>query len=622
MRRFSLHQIFCGACLCLSVVSSSAFGIETSANVVVDTETPSPVSRARPNIVFILADDLGYTDIASYGSEVNTPTLTALAEQGVSFTNYHTAANCAPARAMLLTGVDSHLAGVPNIPEMLAPEQRKHANYQGVLGDDVVTVATLLEDAGYHTYMAGKWHLGMEPDKRPSRRGFQRTMAMMDSGADNWEQRPYLALYDQANWFADGERFTLPEDFYSSRFLVDKMIEFIDSNLQGQNLQNTSAKESKPFFAYLPFMAVHSPVQAPKEFIDRYMGVYDSGWDALRQQRKERAEALGIMPKNMPMVRMKTTEEWDALSEDDRRYQAKRMAVYAGMIEAMDFHLGRLIEFLKERGQYDNTIFIFTSDNGSEASGPSYPRTFPARLAPENLGYNLDYDSLGLKGSYSSIGPSFASAAASPLAYYKFYAGEGGMRVPLIMAGKPVGSQQSLTPAFAWATDITPTILSLTGVSQPSARYAGRPVQPIIGRDLRPLLSGAAERVYGPDDAVGYELTDHGVLFQGDYKLVINQPPRGDGQWRLFNIVKDPGETVDLSASHALRFQRMLSLYEQYRVDNNVVPVPQGYNQIKQVMTNILFKQRDNILVAFLTLLLLLPFYVAYRIKNTPNRGC
>ena len=622
MRRFSLLQIFCGACLYLSVVNSSAFGIETSANVVVDTETQSPVSRARPNIVFILADDLGYTDIASYGSEVNTPTLTALAEQGVSFTNYHTAANCAPARAMLLTGVDSHLAGVPNIPEMLAPEQRKHANYQGVLGDDVVTVATLLEDAGYHTYLAGKWHLGMEPDKRPSRRGFQRTMAMMDSGADNWEQRPYLALYDQANWFADGERFMLPEDFYSSRFLVDKMIEFIDSNLQEKNLHNTSAKESKPFFAYLPFMAVHSPVQAPKEFINRYMGVYDSGWDALRQQRKERAEALGIVPKNMPMVRMKTTEEWDALSKDDRRYQAKRMAVYAGMIEAMDFHLGRLIEFLKERGQYDNTIFIFTSDNGSEASGPSYPRTFPARLAPENLGYNLDYDSLGLKGSYSSIGPSFASAAASPLAYYKFYAGEGGMRVPLIMAGKPVGSQQSLTPAFAWATDITPTILSLTGVSQPSARYAGRPVQPIIGRDLRPLLSGAAERVYGPDDAVGYELTDHGVLFQGDYKLVINQPPRGDGQWRLFNIVKDPGETVDLSASHALRFQRMLSLYEQYRVDNNVVPVPQSYNQIKQVMTNILFKQRDNILVAFLTLLLLLPFYVAYRIKNTPNRGC
>jgi len=606
VRRFSLPQIFCGACLCLSVVSSSVFGIEASANTVVDTEAQSSANRVRPNIVFILADDLGYTDIASYGSEVNTPSLTALAEQGVSFTNFHTAANCAPARAMLLTGVDSHLAGVPNIPEMLAPEQRKHANYQGVLGSDVVTVATLLEEAGYHTYMAGKWHLGMDPDKRPSRRGFQRTMAMMDSGADNWEQRPYLPLYDQANWFADGERYTLPEDFYSSRFLVDKMIEFIDSNLQDEN----------PFFAYLPFMAVHSPVQAPQPYIDRYMGVYDSGWDVLREQRKERAEALGIVPENTPMVRMHTTKDWDALSDEDRRYQSKRMAVYAGMIEAMDFHIGRLVDFLKQRGQYDNTIFIFTSDNGSEANGPDDPRGFPQRLGPQSLGYNIDYETLGLKGSYGTIGPSFSSAAVSPLAYYKFHAGEGGMRVPLIISGKTVADPSSLTRAFAWATDITPTILSLTGVAAPGDRFAGRPILPMTGQDLTPLLSAPAERVYGPDDTVGYELTDHGVLFQGDYKLVINQPPRGDGQWRLFNIVTDPGETKDLSGADTVRFQRMLSAYHQYTVDNKVVPVPPGYTQIKQLVNNILLTNRDGILVFLLTVLLLLPFYVAWRMKK------
>lgn len=561
---------------------------------------------APPNIVFILADDLGYTDIAPYGSEVDTPSLNALADQGIRFTNFHTAANCAPARAMLLTGVNSHLAGVPNIPEMLAPQQRVHANYQGVLGDDVVTVATLLEDAGYHTYMAGKWHLGMEPHKRPSRRGFQRTLAMMDSGADNWEQRPYLPIYDQANWFADGERFRLPEDFYSSRFLVDSMIDFIDSNLQ----------DGKPFFAYLPFMAVHTPVQAPQQFIDNYIDVYDSGWDALREQRMQRAVALGIVPPDIPMVHMATTDQWDALSADDKRYQAKRMAVYAGMIEAMDFHIGRLIEFLKERQQYDNTIFIFTSDNGSEASGPAEPRDFPSRLGPESLGYNLDYDNLGLKGSFNSIGPSFASASVSPLAYYKFYVGEGGLRVPLIIAGKPVAAKQQLTQAFAWATDITPTILSLTGVAKPAERYGGRPVQPITGRDLSPLLSGSAERVYGPDEAVGYELTDHGVLFQGDYKLVVNQPPVGDGQWRLFNIVTDPGETTDLSASQPLRFQRMLSAYEQYRRDNKVVPVPQGYTQLKQLLSNIFINNRDGFLVFFLALLVLLPFYVAYRMRT------
>lgn len=249
-------------------------------------EDPNPAAIERPNIVLVLADDLGFTDLASYGSEISTPNIDALAQQGVSFTNYHTAANCAPARAMLLTGVDAHLAGVPNIPEMLAPQQQRHAHYQGVLGSNVVTVGTLLEGAGYHTYMAGKWHLGAGPGKLPSQRGFERTVALADSGADNWEQRPYIPLYDKANWYADGEEYQLPEDFYSSRFLVDKTIEFIDSNIE----------DGQPFFAYLPFQAVHIPVQAPQEFIDRYMGVYDGGWNELREQRRARAMELGIIP--------------------------------------------------------------------------------------------------------------------------------------------------------------------------------------------------------------------------------------------------------------------------------------------------------------------------------------
>jgi arylsulfatase/uncharacterized sulfatase len=575
-----------------------------------DSEILAPETDASPtppNFVFILADDLGYTDIAPYGSEVKTPTLSALADQGLRFSNYHTAANCAPARAMLLTGVDNHLAGVPNIPEMLPPEQRAHSHYQGVLGDNVVTVATLLEDAGYHTYMAGKWHLGMAPDKRPSRRGFQRTVAMMDSGADHWEQRPYLPLYDEANWFADGERFTLPEDFYSSRFLVDRMIEFIDSNVQ----------DGKPFFAYLPFMAVHIPVQAPQAYIDRYMGVYDSGWDRLRQQRLERAANLGIVTENTAMVRMSTTGDWGALSDERRRYEAKRMAVYAGMIEAMDYHIGRLVAYLKARGQYDNTIFIFTSDNGSEASGPNDPRSFPLRLVPAHLGYHTDYDRLGLRGSYNTISPSFASASVSPLAYFKFYTGEGGMRVPLIIAGSRLPRQNALTPAFAWATDISRTILSLAGVAPPGERYAGRPVLPMTGRDLSPLLAGTAESVYGPNDAVGYELTDHAALFQGDYKLVVNQPPIGDGQWRLFNIVEDPGETVDLASVQPARFQRMLSRYLRYRRDNGVLPMPAGYSQMRQLVFNTLRLQYgERVITTLLVLLLLLPFFLAYRMKR------
>ena len=243
----------------------------------------SEPTAASPNIVFVLADDVAFTDIEPYGSEIRTPTLSALAGEGIRFSNYHTAANCAPSRAMLMTGVNNHLAGVPNIPEMLSPRQRQGENYQGVLSKRVVTLASLLENAGYHTYLTGKWHLGSAPDQLPSARGFERTFALMDSGADNWEQRPYLPIYDDANWYADGKRASLPEDFYSSAFLIDKTMEFIEADRE----------DGRPFFAYVPFQAVHIPVQAPREFTERYRGVYDGGWDALRELRRARAAELG-----------------------------------------------------------------------------------------------------------------------------------------------------------------------------------------------------------------------------------------------------------------------------------------------------------------------------------------
>lgn len=564
-------------------------------------------SDTRPNIVFILADDLGYTDIEPYGSEVSTPTLTELANEGIRFSNFHTAANCAPSRAMLLTGVSSHLAGVPNIPEMMAPEQLAHDNYQGVLGDNVVTVATLLESSGYRTYMAGKWHLGSSPDKLPSRRGFQRTVALMDSGADNWEHRPYLPIYDDANWFADGERFQLPEDFYSSRFLVDKMIEFIDSDID----------KDAPFFAYIPFQAVHIPVQAPQEYIDKYMGVYDEGWEQLRADRYAGAVNVGLLPDGLPMETMPSIRDWDALSPERKRYESKRMAVYAGMIESMDAHIGRLVSFLEESGELDNTIFIFTSDNGAEGSGAWDPDSFPTRNIAENLGYSMDYETLGLRGSYNTISPGFTSAAVSPLSYYKFYAGEGGMRVPLIISGKPLGDVPSQTNAFSWATDIAATILEFADVDQPQGRFGGRPVLPMTGKDLNPIFRGEVDRVYSDGHAIGYELTGHAALFQGDFKLVKNLPPLGDSEWRLYNIVSDPGETQDLKADMPDRFRAMLEAYTVFEKENRVLPIPAGYQQTRQLMINI---ARDRIgptiLIMLLTLLLLAPIAVYLRARG------
>lgn len=564
----------------------------------------------RPNIVFLLADDLGYTDIAPYGSEVNTPTLSELANKGVKFTNYHTAANCAPARAMLLTGVSNHLAGVPNIPEMMSPTQKLQDNYQGVLGDNVVTIATLLEDAGYHTYLAGKWHLGSAPGKLPSQRGFERTVALMDSGADNWEQRPYLPIYDEANWFADGERMQLPEDFYSSKFLIDKTIEFIESNRD----------DGQPFFAYVPFQAVHIPVQAPQAYIDRYIGRYDEGWHKLREERHERAAELGIVPPDIDKLEMASTADWDALSAERQRYESKRMAVYAGMIEAMDAHIGRLVTYLKQTGQIENTVFIFTSDNGAEGSGAQDPFTFATQRTVASLGYNTDYATLGLKGSYNTINPGFTSAAVSPLSFYKFYVGEGGLRVPLVISGLPLGEVIEQTPAFAWATDIAATVISLAGIESPAGRYGGRPVLPMTGRDLLPVVSGEQPRVYADEDSVGYELTGHGVLFQGDYKLARNLAPLGDGEWRLFDIVSDPGETRDLKEKMPARFQQMLSAYENFERQNRVQALPAGYSQRRQLLLNML---RDRlgvgVIVSLLLVLILIPF-VAYVRMRAPSR--
>jgi len=531
-------------------------------------------STGRPNIVLILADDLGFTDISPFGSEISTPNIAALAKAGISFTNYHTAGSCAPARAMLLTGVDSHRNGVPNIPEALPSEQKGFENYLGVLSDKVVTLATLLNDEGYHTYMTGKWHLGHAPELLPSAKGFERTIAMMDTGADNWEQRPYLPIYEKANWYADGQAHTLPDDFYSSKYFVDKTIEFVDSN----------AGDGEPFFAYIPFQAVHMPVQAPREFSDKYSGMYDEGWTVMREKRRKAAELAGVIPENTEMVVTPGTLEWDGLTDGQRRHHARRMEVYAGMVEAMDMHIGRLMDHLKAIGEFENTVFIFTSDNGAE--GSNLVRVDETSLLTawfNQVGYNADYDTLGEKGSFNAIGPNNATIAASPLAFYKFYASEGGLRVPLVMAGPGIAKRDQKTDEFVFVTDLTPTILSLAGVEAHGGNWKDKPVEGIVGKDFSRFLSNDENDIHDASTAIGYELGGNRALFKGDYKVVFNRSAVNDQTWHLFNIKTDPGETKDLANDEPLRFKEMLNDYEEFVRENNVLPMPEGYDQRREI---------------------------------------
>ena len=553
----------------LRIVLLLIVGISTANSLLAQQSTNG--GAARPNIVLILADDLGYTDISPFGSEIRTPNIARLAAEGISFTNYHTAGSCAPARAMLLTGVDSHRNGVPNIPEALPPEQSAYENYQGVLGDGVVTLANLLQDAGYHTYMTGKWHLGHTPQLLPSARGFDRTIAMADTGADNWEQRTYLPIYVRANWYADGEEHTLPDDFYSSEYFIDKTIEFIDSN----------AEDDTPFFAYIPFQAVHMPVQAPREFSDKYTGVYDQGWTVMRERRRVAAEAAGVIPAGAEAVVTPGTLIWDSLTAEQQRHHARRMEVYAGMVDAMDMHIGRLMDYLESIGEYEDTIFIFTSDNGAEGSGLISP-TGTSVLGEwfNDVGYSADYETLGERGSFNAIGPSNASIAASPLAYYKFHASEGGLRVPLVISGPGINYQGTMTDEFVFVTDLTPTILELVDVNNHDGNWDGKEVEPIIGSGFSRFLAGNSVQIHHASEAIGYELGGNSALFKGDYKIVINPAGQNETEWHLFNIKSDPGETKDLATDQADLLAEMLADYEAYVEANNVLPMPAGYNRV------------------------------------------
>jgi arylsulfatase/uncharacterized sulfatase len=531
-----------------------------------------PKGALRPNIVLILIDDAGFTDLGAYGSEIRTPAIDGLAREGARFTNFHVSPMCAPTRAMLLTGVDSHTAGVGNLPESTPREHQDKPGYQGRLSGRVDTVASLLKASGYHTFMAGKWHLGDGPDDLPNRKGFDRSFALDATGGDNWEQRPYFPIYQTADWYEDGKPAKLPKDFHSSTYLVDRMIGWIDGR----------PRDGQPFFAYLPFLAIHMPVQAPDAYVARYEKTYSDGWEAQRRRRYEGAVRAGVIAPGTAMgPSPMSVRAWSSLSEKEQIAAARNMAVNAAMLEAMDHDVGRLIAHLRKTGEYDNTLFVVLSDNGPEAADP--PSFAPFRAWMGAVGYRNGADDGGGPGTWRSIGPGWASASAAPFSYFKFYAGEGGVRVPLIMTGQGVPAGATIG-GFAYVTDIAPTLLRLGG-AQPAADKA-----PLVGRDLGPMLSDPAARTRGDGEAVVMEAAGNAAVWKGDYKLVRNIAPLGDGTWKLYDLKADPGETRDLASALPARAEAMKEDYAAHAARVGVVEIPAGYSADGKVAADMLGK--------------------------------
>lgn len=532
---------------------------------------PAAVPPRHPNIVILLADDWGFSDVGAFGAEFATPNIDALAHAGMRFSNFHVAGSCSPTRAMLQTGVMNHRSGLGNMPETIPDAHRGKPGYDTVMNHRVVTIAQLLKAAGYRTYLTGKWHLGSDSARLPHARGYDRAFSLADAGADNFEQRPIEGLYDKANWTENGKPARLPKDYYSSHFVVQRMIDYIEADRDG----------GRPFLASVNFLANHIPVQAPDSDIARYAAMYRDGWTALREARAKRAAALGIVPAGTPVATMPTTPDWKKLGAEERAAAVRVMQAYGGMATAMDREVGRLVAHLKATGDYDNTIFVFLSDNGAEPTDPF--RSLRNRLFLD-MEYDLSTDNIGRRGSFAAIGPGWASAAASPLSGYKFSAAEGGLRVPLIIAWP--GNRQirpgRISDGLAHVTDILPTLAELAGVPGHGGTWQGRAVEPVTGRSLVPVLTGKAGGVHG-DAPLGYELSGNAALFRGDYKLVRNLAPTGDGKWRLYDLKADPGETRDLSAAMPDRFASMLADYRAYAKANGVLEMPAGYTADEQI---------------------------------------
>jgi arylsulfatase A-like enzyme len=523
-------------------------------------------AATRPNVLIIIADDMGYTDLGSFGGEIATPNLDKLAMQGVRFSNFHVMPACSPTRAALFTGVDPHLAGVGNMYEELSPNQKGQPGYEGHLNERVVSVATLLGDHGYRTYLSGKWHLANSPGQGPGSQGFQHSFALNSGGASHFADM--LPAYDpdpngKASYTEDDKLLSsLPKDFqYSSQFYVDRLLGYLRED-------NTE----KPFFAVLSFTAPHWPIQAPADSISRYKGKYDKGYDALYTQRRARVAELGLIPEAKDPQRPPKAVPWSDLDESEQKVQSRYMEVYAAMIDEMDAHTGRLIDYLEASGQLDNTLVIFMSDNGPE--GHDLDETWSAKDFPKirkviDERFDFSFDNIGHPMSYAFTGAGWARASSAGLRMYKAFPSEGGTRVTAFAHFPGTIKPGSILSSPLSVKDIAPTILEVAGVERPGIEYQGRKIHAMEGVSLLPQLVDPSADV--ASRVVGTELFGKYSLRNGDWKLLVMAPPYASGEMELYKVSADPGETENLVSAEPERFARMKVLWQQYAAENGVI---------------------------------------------------
>ncbi|GAA5120290.1 arylsulfatase [Luteolibacter yonseiensis] len=518
----------------------------------------TPLTAAeKPNVVLIMVDDMGYSDIRPYGGEIDTPNIDALAKNGLRFTQFYNSARCCPTRATLMTGLAPHQAGIGHMTgEESADNKEVPPAYAGNINDSCVTLAQVARSAGYATFMAGKWHLsGKDQGDWPLQRGFDRYYGCLAGATHFFEPYGARIMYD-GNTPDPAPKSTTDRPFYTTDAFADHARAFIDGHAAGVG-------RNRPFFLYLAFTAPHWPHHAHDQELEKYRGKYAMGWDKLREQRFARQKASGLVPASWQLSpRDPEVPAWDSLDAEQQAACADRMAAYAGMIDRVDQKIGDLVATLKKNNAFENTLILFLSDNGACAEGSILGKGDPVKDRAPRTDLMLP-----------SYGQSWANASATPYRLYKHFAHEGGANTPFIAhwpARIKAGRDWFREPAQL--IDIMPTLIDLAGASYPE-EFQGHKVTPIEGI---PLTSAFDGKPLGRKQPIFIEHENNAFVRDGDWKLVGRgvTPPRGlqKDKWELYHLSEDGTELHDLAKEQPGKVAALSAQWEAWAERSDIYP--------------------------------------------------
>jgi len=513
----------------------------------------------RPNIILLVADDLGYADLGCYGGDIATPNIDMLAANGLRFSSHHTAPSCAPTRAMLLSGNDNHIAGMGG--QDLTTDE---FGYEGMLSNRIATIPQILRKSGYHTYIAGKWHLGYTPEGNPHNKGFEHSFVLLDGAGNHYNDQGLFKENPISPYTEDGKPTKWKDGDYSTDFYTDKLIEYI----------NRHKEDKKPFFAFAAYTAPHWPLQVDEKYWKKYEGQYSDGYDNLKERRLKSLKKAGLIPENTVLPpNIESIKYWDSLSEEEKKKESRKMELYAGMVDNLDVNIGRLIQYLKDIGAYDNTLIVFMSDNG--AAGNDFYNN--DRYGPFiRKHFNDDYENMGQSNSFISYGEPWAEAGSSPFRHFKGFTTEGGMTAAMVISGPNVKRKNEIYHGLTTVMDLAPTFYEVAQTEYPKI-FENNSLYPLKGSSIMPLANGNSEEVHSSDYVFGLEHYNWAMIRKGNWKITNIENPFSVENFKLFDLSKDLGEQNDLKEIEPKKYEELIGEWIKYSNEVKVqIPTPSG----------------------------------------------